>query len=489
MSGFRRSGSARGIDSLSDLLKDSLPSCYTNKPDSRQHDVFSPVSPLRPTRRGTGAPSQSGAAAKITTTTTTARSSSSSSSSSSGSVSDRVGRSTLARKSHSDEISGNSGGGIRRPGHCRSKSSGSVGFRLGDSSRSSYGGGSVSSPQVNVLPAGNIIPSGRIPPTGLTREPARKDVLGSGKGNYGHGSIIRGCVGGGGGCSRTRGDSEEWNRAGHEAFEKGNYADAIGLFDRAITAAPGIASYRINLATAMGKMGRVVEAVEACEVALRLESHCSKADHLMACLLLRKLVKIQGSTRYRSVRLKDTLICGEKHDSNGESDVGSKSGYEEQSSMGSPDSRNKFNAGGSPDAGEPHLGHARIFRFIWVSWAFLRRRQCRREKGYILRRKWWGDDPSNGAVLLEGCSAPVQQRGAASQTGRVREAVGQCEAALMWDKRCSRAYLLLGILLIACSGVGGVWPMPVMCRWSSSLLSLLLVLWLWWCIDGRRDKE
>ncbi|GAB2284408.1 hypothetical protein Dimus_018862 [Dionaea muscipula] len=308
MSGFRRPGSARGIDSLSDLLNDSL-SCDTNKPDSREPDVVSPVFSLR-TTRPTGTPFRSGPTATTsaptssttTTNTTTTTTTTSSSSSSSGSVSGRIVRSPLGTKSHSDDLGAGSGEGSRRPGHVRSNSSGSVGLRPGGGRSSSNssgggsgggggGGGSVSSPPVNVLPAGNIIPSGRIPRTGLTREPPRRDVLGSGKGNYGHGSIMRGGGGGSPGVgSRGSGggaESEEWNSAGHEAFEKGNYAESLRMFDRAIASAPDVAAYRMNRATALEKMGRTAEAVDQYEVALRLDSHCLKIHHLMGRLLLR----------------------------------------------------------------------------------------------------------------------------------------------------------------------------------------------------------
>ena len=89
-----------GLEKLADQLRDSL-SYDVNKPDFRELDLGSPVSPLR-TR-------QSGLTSTATTTTTT-----SSSSSSSGSASDRNGSNAIARRSesgpnnHSGELFGSS---------------------------------------------------------------------------------------------------------------------------------------------------------------------------------------------------------------------------------------------------------------------------------------------------------------------------------------------------------------------------------------------
>ncbi|KAL9261294.1 TPR repeat-containing thioredoxin TTL1-like protein [Drosera capensis] len=240
--GFRRpSGPARSPypdSSLSDLLNESL-ICDTNKPD-HSTDPVSPVSPLRQT------------------TTTT------SSSSSSGSGSGRAGPSPLGTKSHSGELKATrTGSALRRPGHIRSNSSGSVGFRatcastITTSNCSNSSGGdvgassSVSSAAGNVLPAGNIIPSGRIPKTGLglTRDVPRRDVLGSGKGNYGHGSIMRG-----GGGSSSPGSPNGGSHGGRDEEEGSG----------------GVGDSRVRKGMVLEKMGRWMEAAEEYEVAARV---------------------------------------------------------------------------------------------------------------------------------------------------------------------------------------------------------------------------
>ncbi|GAB4849399.1 hypothetical protein Ancab_004195 [Ancistrocladus abbreviatus] len=314
-----------GRDELSDQLKDSL-SCENNKPDFKELDLGSPVSPLR-TRPQNG-PGQSG----LTTTTTTTTTTTSSSSSSSGSVSYRNSANPVA-KGHSGELSGSTdtsptiGGGPRTatPGHGRSDSSGgSVGGQPLIYSSGSNGGGSVNSPQVNVLPTGNICPSGRILKTGMaTRQSARTDVLGSGMGNYGHGSIMRGgssigvssAKSGGGGSSHTGGggeystgnlkgnvgcggdvmvkrammsmDPEEVKRVGNEQYKKGHFSEALSLYDRAISICPRNAAYRSNRAAALTGLGRLAEAVRECEEAVRLDPAYGRAHHRLGSLLIR----------------------------------------------------------------------------------------------------------------------------------------------------------------------------------------------------------
>ncbi|KAK9688824.1 hypothetical protein RND81_09G013500 [Saponaria officinalis] len=170
-----------GVETLSDRLKNA--DFSDDKPDFRELDLGSPVSPLRTRCSG---PTQT----------------TSSSSSSSGSF--RVNPNPVS-KAHSGELSGSNetspsfGSGRVRPGHTRSNSSGSMGTHPVVQS-GGCGGGSVNSPPLNVLPTGNIIcPSGKVKAAhhhhGQPQPPARKhtrpDVLGSGAVNYGHGSIMR----------------------------------------------------------------------------------------------------------------------------------------------------------------------------------------------------------------------------------------------------------------------------------------------------------
>ncbi|BAT89554.1 hypothetical protein LR48_Vigan08g037400 [Vigna angularis] len=284
------SGKPLSESGLSDRLRDSL-SCSddTNKPDFRELDLGSPVSTLRPRQQfhHHSAPT-----------------SSNSSSSSGGSTGSVPGRSNpVSGRSHSGELSGssetNSPTRVSKPGHRRSNS----GQSLSQSQRSPSSA-AVNSPP-NVLPAGNICPSGRVLKAATVASAAnrssRSDVLGSGTGNYGHGSIMRGGKGGGGnssggdassvkiggGDSVKRVDPEEVKRMGNEEFKRGHFGEALCLYDRAIAMSPGNAAYRSNRAAALTGLGRLPEAVRACEEAVGLDPNYGRAHQRLATLFLR----------------------------------------------------------------------------------------------------------------------------------------------------------------------------------------------------------
>lgn len=305
-----------GFDTLSDRLQKSL-ACdaasaaadNTNKPDFRELDLGSPVSPLR-TRGCAPGPTASG----LSTATT------SSSSSSSGSLSGRNSHgshhhSPLSnRKSdagnHSGELSVESSptfagtaGGSRaafKPGHTRSESGGSATLPPSYSS-------SVTSPAVNVLPTGNICPSGKILKTGMAPRSTKTDVLGSGTGHYGHGSIMRGgaTVKSGGGdspvssTSHSRGftDPEELKRLGNEQYKRGHFTEALTLYDRAISISPGNAAYHCNRAAALMGLKRLAEAVKECDEAIKLDNGYVRAHHRLGSLLL-SLGQVENARRH-----------------------------------------------------------------------------------------------------------------------------------------------------------------------------------------------
>ncbi|KAI3712109.1 hypothetical protein L1987_70658 [Smallanthus sonchifolius] len=264
------------FETLSDRLRKSL-TCEaadnTNKPDFRELNLGSPVSPLR---AGTAA---------------------SSSSSSSGSMSGRTGSgrtlrvrsdsaATVNNNNHSGELSVESsptfsGGGSRtlKPGHTRSDSRGS----------------SATSPSGTVLPTGNICPSGKVVKTGMmpNRNP-KPDVLSLGTGNYGHGSIMRG---GSGTVGKSGGEnlvstipislnSSELKKLGNEQYKKGNYVEALNYYDRAVTGSPGNASLRCNRSAALICMNRLNDAVRECEEAIKLDSGYVRAHHRLGSFLI-----------------------------------------------------------------------------------------------------------------------------------------------------------------------------------------------------------
>ncbi|RDX69979.1 TPR repeat-containing thioredoxin TTL1, partial [Mucuna pruriens] len=271
---------------LSDRFRDSLSCSDANKPDFRELDLGSPVSTLRPRHHHSAATS----------------SGSTSSSGSTGSGSAQTGSKLVSKKSHSGELSGssetNSPNRTPKPGHRRSNSAQS------QRSPSSSSSAAVNSPPLNVLPAGNICPSGRVlkATAVAASRSSRTDVLGSGTGNYGHGSIMRGGKPGGGGgggnagdaaSARIAGDSgkrvdpEEVKRMGNEEYKRGRFAEALCLYDRAIAISPGNAAYRSNRAAALTGLGRLPEAVRACEEAVGLDPNYGRAHQRLAMLFLR----------------------------------------------------------------------------------------------------------------------------------------------------------------------------------------------------------
>ncbi|XP_047311350.1 TPR repeat-containing thioredoxin TTL1-like [Impatiens glandulifera] len=288
-----------GLDEMSDRFRDSLTTSdkNDNKPDFRELDLGSPVSPLRNRHR-----------ALINTTTTT-----SSSSSSSGSVSGRNAPSQPQRKSDSGELSGildSGGGGSSRglKGHARSSSANSYPLI--------YSGGSSATSPLNVPPTGNICPSGRILKTGMASRSSKPDVLGTGSGNYGHGSIIRGGASpklGGIDCAAdgiaansmkkkklltsSAPDPDELKEAGNQQYKHGHLIEALGLYDQAISMSPGNATYRFNKAVALMGLNRLVAAVKEFEEAIKLDSTYVKAHYRLGSLLLR-LGQIESARKH-----------------------------------------------------------------------------------------------------------------------------------------------------------------------------------------------
>ncbi|KAG2681705.1 hypothetical protein I3760_11G156500 [Carya illinoinensis] len=262
-----------GLDTLNERFRDSL-SCEANKPDFRELDLGSPVSPLRTRHSG---PSSSGLTATTTTT--------SSSSSSSGSVSGRNGYNPVGKVSnsgpnnHSGELSYSSesspiaGDSFRssvsarhfKTGHSRSDSGASLPMIYSGQGHT-HTQSSVNSPPLNVLPTGNICPSGKILKTSVTpNRSSRNDVLGTGSGNYGHGSIMRGGV--------APKESANANATNLRSSGGGDYAR------------------RSMLAV------DPEEALRECEVALRLDPNYGRARQRLASLFLR-LGQVENARRH-----------------------------------------------------------------------------------------------------------------------------------------------------------------------------------------------
>ncbi|KAH0882125.1 hypothetical protein HID58_058221 [Brassica napus] len=247
-----------------------------NKPDFRELDLGSPVSTLMP---------------RVSSSAATPTSSSGSSGSASG-------KPSVAGKSHSGEIPGGPGSVMPavknlKPGHRRSSSTGKPlifsGSSFSHSATSHSCATSAVSPSPAVLPAGNICPSGRILKTGMaTRSSTRAEALCTGTGNYGHGNVVRSGGGGSNHSARADGESpEELKRLGNDMYRRGNFSEALSLYDRAISLSPENAAFRSNRAAALTALGRLGEAVKECLEAVRLDPSYSRAHQRLASLYLR----------------------------------------------------------------------------------------------------------------------------------------------------------------------------------------------------------
>ncbi|XP_013605202.1 PREDICTED: TPR repeat-containing thioredoxin TTL4 [Brassica oleracea var. oleracea] len=282
MSHYRRHSLEPSIDSITNRFRDSLnfqrdDDDVINKPDFRELDY-----PLKP---------------RVSSSTAATPAASGSSSSSSGSASGKPSvTSQLAKRSHSGELtesgSATPGSGAKnrnpKPGHRRSASAGTplIYSGLAFSPVKNRGGASgATSPSPGVVPSGNICPSGKIPKTGMaSRASVKPETLFTGNGNYGHGNIVRG--GGGKSKPETR-DPEEVKKAGNDMYRKGNFSEALSLYDKAISMSPENPAYRSNRAAALAASGRLKEAVKECLEAVRLDPSYARAHQRLASLYLR----------------------------------------------------------------------------------------------------------------------------------------------------------------------------------------------------------
>ncbi|KAL5202696.1 hypothetical protein ABZP36_013648 [Zizania latifolia] len=160
---------------------------------------------------------------------------------------------------------------------------------------------SATSALTSAFPAGNIYPSGRVATTPPVPPPraVRRDVLRSGAGNYGHGSVVRSRCSGSGAVaasedqpssvrmSTASADAEEIRRAGNDHYKNGCFEDALRLYDRALAICPDSAACRANRAAALIGLNRLGEAVRECEEAVRLDPSYGRAHHRLASLQIR----------------------------------------------------------------------------------------------------------------------------------------------------------------------------------------------------------
>ncbi|KAF5737980.1 putative Tetratricopeptide repeat protein [Tripterygium wilfordii] len=85
----------------------------------------------------------------------------------------------------------------------------------------------------------------------------------------------------------TRMDPEQLKIMGNEDYKNGNFAEALALYDAAISIDPNKASYRSNKSAALTALGRILEAVFECREAIRIDPRYHRAHHRLANLYLR----------------------------------------------------------------------------------------------------------------------------------------------------------------------------------------------------------
>ncbi|KAI5587942.1 hypothetical protein POPTR_005G076800v4 [Populus trichocarpa] len=85
----------------------------------------------------------------------------------------------------------------------------------------------------------------------------------------------------------TRMDPEQLKMMGNEDYKNGNFAEALALYNAAISIDPNKASYRSNRSAALTALGKILEAVFECREAIRIEPHYHRAHHRLANLYLR----------------------------------------------------------------------------------------------------------------------------------------------------------------------------------------------------------
>lgn len=85
----------------------------------------------------------------------------------------------------------------------------------------------------------------------------------------------------------TRMDPEQLKIMGNEDYKNGRFAEALALYDAAISIDPNKASYRSNKSAALTALGRLLEAVFECREAIRMEPFFQRAHNRLATLYVR----------------------------------------------------------------------------------------------------------------------------------------------------------------------------------------------------------
>ncbi|KAG6394521.1 hypothetical protein SASPL_145109 [Salvia splendens] len=85
----------------------------------------------------------------------------------------------------------------------------------------------------------------------------------------------------------TRMDPEELKMLGNEDYRNGRFAEALALYEAAISIDPEKASYRSNKSAALVALGKLLEAALECREAIRIDPFYQRAHNRLALVLLR----------------------------------------------------------------------------------------------------------------------------------------------------------------------------------------------------------
>lgn len=85
----------------------------------------------------------------------------------------------------------------------------------------------------------------------------------------------------------TRMDPEQLKIMGNEDYKNGRFAEAVALYDAAISIDPNKASYRSNKSAALAALGELLEAASECREAIRIDPFYQRAHNRLATLYVR----------------------------------------------------------------------------------------------------------------------------------------------------------------------------------------------------------
>lgn len=85
----------------------------------------------------------------------------------------------------------------------------------------------------------------------------------------------------------TRMDPEQLKILGNEDYRNGRFAEAVALYDAAISIDPNKASYRSNKSAALVALGKLLEAAFECREAIRIEPFYQRAHNRLAIIYIR----------------------------------------------------------------------------------------------------------------------------------------------------------------------------------------------------------